>query len=288
MRGLAASRHAPSNGFKPVQQSTSITPAPGPSELSRFKKIIRRLQWKSQFLDAGYRIAVDRVSKDLRDAADHEMMFKLDFFEYYMLIERALVHLLGVFGLSISSSNSSVSPTTIKGGKGSGGGGLGGSRWKQSRGHRYHANVLEALDLESNPLHEVLGKGEVRRQLGKAKDLRNRWKGVDGSGERNGDGKREEERWLGTKKVPAPLESYGLAKMLKVISDGFGEGYAVAERYVAEGTAAGREDMDVEDDGRVIDWSEEVESMERGALMDVEEEEEGWEFMVDAMDWEAV
>jgi hypothetical protein len=210
------------------------------------------------------------------------MMFKLDFFEYYMLLERALVHLLGVFGLSISSTT-----TTTTGGTESAKGqeGLRGSRWKQ--GHRYHANVLEALDVPTNPLHDVLGQGEVRRQLGRAKDLRNRWKGVDDSEQPsagvNGNGKRGDgEKWLGTKKVPAPLESYDLANMLKSISDGFGAGFEVAERFVLSEKGAGDMDMFWED-GRVIDWSEEVESMD-----EMEKDEEGWEFMVDAMDWEAV
>lgn len=42
--------------------------------------------------------------------------------------------------------------------------------------HRFHANVLAALDQETNPLHSILGTGKVRQYLGLAKEFRNRWK----------------------------------------------------------------------------------------------------------------
>lgn len=254
-----------------------------------------------------------------------------------MLIERALVHLLGVFGISVSSplssgsgSGSTTTGTTatraaavtnppekrsssntttdirtsdgLRGPRNGNGKGLGKSRWGKKSGgggasshHRYHATVLEMLDSPSNPLHEVLGRGEVRTQLGRAKDLRNRWKTADydddddeeegGGGRRGPPGTR--------KKLPAPLESYDLANMLREISDGFGKGFEVAEGYVAGLMLLGGREEDT-----VMDWSEEVEREEQlgeekssvtigGGGWQVGMDE-GWEFMVDAMDWEAI
>ena len=92
-------------------------------------------------------------------------MFKLDFFEYYALLERMLLHLLAVFDIKISP-HGSLHPLqdTIANGNG--------SQWS----HRFHENVLEALDQTDNPLNPCLGHGDVRRYLGIAKESRNRWK----------------------------------------------------------------------------------------------------------------
>lgn len=201
-------------------------------------------------------------------------MFKLDFFEYYMLVERALVHLQGVFGVSISRG----SPRA--------GAGLAGSVWrggtssnnddtKNVAEHRYHANVLAALDSPENPLHAILGVGEVRRQLSRAKDLRNRWKtaaeehdeAAAAAGEKHGAGgvgssSRARSPNGRTPKVPAPLETYNLEHILATIFDGFDAAFLVAEQHVRGGS---NESVDLE-----------------------MTEEQQWEFMVDAMDWEAV
>lgn len=202
-------------------------------------------------------------------------MFKLDFFEYYMLLERALVHLQAVFGIVIGRGG--------LGGRGGGGGGLAGSLHGGGGGglgeggggvyaHRYHANVLSALDKTDNPLHEVLGTGEVRKQLGRAKDLRNRWKMAgeeEEEGQGNGEGTSVVRRgnMMLPRKVAGPLESYDLERILKAIFEGFDAAYLVAERYVKGG-----------DEG-TLDLTD--------AEMTISEEEQ-WEFMVDAMDWEAV
>jgi hypothetical protein len=231
---------------------------------------------------------VHRVGTDPAAVAEAELMFKLDFFEYYMLIERALVHLLGVFGVDIPRGSS---PFPIEVGEGVGemkkknnnNKGLAGSAWKEGGGggrHRYHANVLAALDREENPLHGVLGMGPVRLQLGRAKDLRNRWKtaGDDEQEEEDGGHDRDGREWH-TRRMAAPLETYNLEKMLEVIFEGLEEAFKVAERFVCGDSEAGVEG-DIEmfgEDGRVVDWA--------AAAGD---DEDQWEFMVDAMDWEAV
>ncbi|KAK4669553.1 uncharacterized protein QC763_204020 [Podospora pseudopauciseta] len=282
--------HPPPSSHTPnPHKSTALRAA---LELSRYRKILRRLQWKSQFLDSGYQLATHRLSQDPQQVAERELMFKLDFFEYYMLIERAVVHLLAVFGVdidrhTISESSRDVSPVKQSQGQRLG---LSGSRWGRDgnnrSNHRYHANVLEALDKPHNPLHGILGQGEVRKQLGRAKDLRNRWKTA---GEEIDDGgflgQQQPREWQMTKKIAAPLETYDLSNMLRAISSGFGEAGRLAEEYVMSfesvvmsgGEGSGDMVMADENGEPMLDW---------GAA--IRNEETQWDFMVDAMDWEAV
>ncbi|KAK4157529.1 hypothetical protein C8A00DRAFT_40104 [Chaetomidium leptoderma] len=320
IRRSASPAGGPNAGANDLDAPRRPPPSGPPHELARYAKIIRRLQWKLPFLAQGYRQAVDRIGVDPAAVSEAELMFKLDFFEYYMLIERALVHLLGVFGVDIPrrgyggrSSSSHTQPqrqrhdlTTKDGG---GGGGLGnnnnnkglvGSVWRDDAAaatrHRYHANVLGALDSAENPLHGTLGTGEVRVQLGRAKDLRNRWKtagddettGYDHHPDRissssssrrssppvkSGTGAGTPEREWRTRRMAAPLDSYRLEHMLEVIFNGFDEAFRIAEGYVRGGSewrVEGDTDM-----MEVVDWA-------------AEEDEDQWEFMVDAMDWEAV
>ncbi|KAI3391461.1 hypothetical protein diail_7323 [Diaporthe ilicicola] len=273
---------APANGFtytgNPYQTDASaLKRIPTPcSELSRFMKIARRMRWKLPFLAQGYRAATDRALTTDDDRAEAELMFKLDFFEYYMLLERALVHLMGVFGVRVT------------GGFGGGGARSGNSSGSGANGHnhhnrgaraenqplsdhRFHANVLEALDDPRNPLNGVLGSGDARYALARAKELRNRWKNADepdpvvaasrqaGSGGSSSSSQR-------------PLEDYDLERILETIFGGLEGAYAIAEQYVASVRALAAE--------RGMAGS--AAAAENGA------EEAQWEFMVDAMDWEAV
>lgn len=136
------------------------------AELARYTKIVRRLKWKLPFLAYAYNAAIDRTTTD-EQRAEAELMFKLDFFEYYMLVERALVHLLGVFGIQVTGA------LGTRVGNGHAGHGLPGRTtrdgWEQSD-HRFHANVLEALDDDRNPLHEALGQDDARFSLARAKE----------------------------------------------------------------------------------------------------------------------
>ncbi|KAK1756939.1 hypothetical protein QBC47DRAFT_297147 [Echria macrotheca] len=293
MAGLSNSRHAPWRASTNVSRSAASTPPPPPLtitpaltgrdrgdiasagagvfaalELSRYTKIVRRLKWKLPFLAQAYNQAIDRIGRDPAAVTEAELMFKLDFFEYYMLVERALVHLLGVFGINVPRGPNSPGGETA-----SGRGGLSASLWKskysgtrrqQAAEHRYHANVLETLDDRQNPLHAVLGTGEVRRQLGRAKDLRNRWKTA---------GDDDDHHHQST--VAAPLDTYDLKRILDAIFEGFDAAFLVAEQFV-RGEVAGDVEMDLvgADPVGAVDWAA--------------TEEEQWEFMVDAMDWEAV
>ncbi|KAL4922109.1 hypothetical protein BDW62DRAFT_197346 [Aspergillus aurantiobrunneus] len=220
MSSLSKSRWAPSS----APGRGSLLSAS--DELSRFMKIVARLKWKLPFLAEGYRLATDPTGMDLAQA---EIMFKLDFHEYYALLERALVHLLGVFGITVSAATRNPG-------------------WTGS--HRYHANVLEALEAKTSPLRGVLGSGDRLWQLKRAKELRNRWKTADLS---------QEEKEQGDDGPTRALDSYDLDRILAEIFDGLDDGYRLAAAHAAQHDPLGR----------------------GSSAMD-------WDFIVDAMDWEAV
>ncbi|EFQ26011.1 hypothetical protein CGRA01v4_14430 [Colletotrichum graminicola] len=225
-------------------------------EFRRYIQIVRRLKWKLPYLSHGYHHAIARPGDPLyggeTDAEEAELMFKLDFYEYYMLLERALVHLMGVFGITVSRDGwvtTSATPRRADGG------------FAQQATHTYHQNVIAALEREDNPLHEALGTGEVLFHLSRAKELRNRWKYAEEGARARANGEAGRER-AGT----APLESYDLDKIFRHVFAGFDAGYAVAEKRVAEEAAVG---------GGAGGGAEEM-------------EEDEYDFMVEAMDWEAV
>lgn len=101
-------------------------------------------------------------------------MFKVDFFEFYTLLERYLVLCLSTFGVHIGADRPKtnvnalrleINPEYAK--------------RRPEASHQFHMNLLEALDDVKNPLHAALGEQDVRIQLGLAKDFRNRWKDAD-------------------------------------------------------------------------------------------------------------
>src|SRR3984957_11241485 len=108
---LSASRWAPRNWR--TQQSasglglgTEVQHKPD-VELSKHKKLLARLKWKSSLLIISHQRVMQVMQApttgphDL-SATEAETMFKLDFFEYYVLLERVILHLLGVFNISVS------------------------------------------------------------------------------------------------------------------------------------------------------------------------------------------
>ncbi|KAK1978342.1 hypothetical protein LZ30DRAFT_599321 [Colletotrichum cereale] len=252
---------APVGGIKKngdTAAAAAATPHDGltaQQEFKRYIQIVRRLKWKLPYLSHGYHHAIARPGDPLyggeTDAEEAELMFKLDFYEYYMLLERALVHLMGVFGITVSRDGwvTTSAPAPAR-----------------QATHTYHQNVIAALEREDNPLHEALGTGEVLFHLSRAKELRNRWKYAEEGARARANGEAGRER-AGT----APLESYDLDRIFRYVFAGFDAGYAVAERWVAEETAAGG------GAGAGV-----------GAVGGEEMEEDEYDFMVEAMDWEAV
>ncbi|GFF96987.1 hypothetical protein IFM53868_08829 [Aspergillus udagawae] len=249
MSSLLQSRWAPkTNEHRTQSQPPPASPSPGrrmllspAGELSRFMKIVARLKWKLPFLAEGYRLAT--LCTDSPEAAAHaEVMFKIDFHEYYALLERALVHLLGVFGISVSAAGKPSGSNSV---------------WNT---HRYHANVLESLEDENCPLRSVFRKGNVLEQLKKAKELRNRWKTADLT-------EQERERqsmWSPGKGATMPLQNYDFDKMLADIFDGLEDGCRLAQEHVAN-----------------VDKSNHTQAP-------IDTSNTDWDFIFDAMDWEAV
>ncbi|KAI3339863.1 hypothetical protein F4824DRAFT_454972 [Ustulina deusta] len=227
-------------------------PSSPEQQLSRFLKIVSRLKWKIPFLETGYGIAIDRVGKPQQEIDANEIHFKLDFHEFYMLIERALVHLMGVYDIVIYAQSD----------PNGNGYGVGNSSQNnhdafrdRSQPHRYHENVLLALDNSANPLHETLGRLGVRKQLARAKELRNRWKNADDA---------DPGRFM-----PAPLEAYNLKEMLQTILLALEQAYFVTEQFVRQRNPGADQNQPVS----TADWTT---------------DSNDWEFMVDAMDWEVV
>jgi hypothetical protein len=218
------STHRPwSSNTSHVGGNSSIRPAtitpqdgrllPPAEELARFMKIVARLRWKLPFLAEGYRLATlevgDLVSAE--EVAHAEIMFKIDFHEYYALLERAIVHLLAVFNISVTSSPRAP----LDNGNGAG---------RPVGIHRYHANVLEALREQSTPLSPVLGGGNVYLQLQKAKELRNRWKTADLT--------TEEREKQGERKDFVTLASFDFEGIISDIFGGLEESYVRAKEHV--------------------------------------------------------
>ncbi|CAG9942235.1 unnamed protein product, partial [Clonostachys rosea f. rosea IK726] len=121
--------------------------------------------------------------------------------------------------------------------------------------YEFYAWIEQALVLlqrifgeEGNPLRGVLGSGEVRHALWKAKELRNRWKDAA----------------AGEKETP-PLRMYDLSWIVGNILGGLEAAYRVAAGKVRE-----------------------LEEAEKGGSAEATVEDQGWDWMVeDSMDWEA-
>ena len=204
----------PNTSTAPYQQSDSVnrhskyTPAERQaltrqSEYNRFLRLLRRLKWKSHsLLFSHHRVLAQQTSTSINgvdwamERGEAETMFRVDFFEWYVLLERCLVCLLAAVGVAVSAvydpSNRSDrderegrvgAETTSTSAREEGPSLIGDGRMFTSTGgygHRFHENVLAALDSQArNPLYEVLGRGRVREYIGVAKEFRNRWKDVD-------------------------------------------------------------------------------------------------------------
>lgn len=188
-------------------------------------------------------------------------MFKVDFFEFYILLERAIIHLLAVFVIVVSASTA----VETEGDDASAANGnqiFGDGRVFNRATHSYHENVLKALDQPTNPFHKILGSGEVRSYLSIAKEFRNRWKDAEeqssssSSPDRNNTRQRRYERLLRELKLEEMLSCLLLA--LKTAKQ-------LAEQ---ECVRAGPVNPTTEQRGRT------------------DETQQPWESMPDAMDWD--
>ncbi|KAJ6129483.1 hypothetical protein N7512_002263 [Penicillium capsulatum] len=208
----------------PTTNNTGLLPPA--EELARFMKIVARLRWKLPFLAEGYRLATqvanNGVDMSPLDVSEAEIMFKIDFHEYYALLERAIVHLLAVFNISVSSVGGKTKRAT----------GLqsNGREFYGSAGiHRYHANVLDALTEETTP--------PLPRSLGEEK---------------------EGDPWEKGRAI-LPLASYNFEEIFSGIFAGLEESYVRARSHVDMCRRPGDVDGGM---GSEADWDFMVDAMD--------------------------
>ncbi|EUC37994.1 hypothetical protein COCCADRAFT_32885 [Bipolaris zeicola 26-R-13] len=217
----------------------------------RITRLLVRLQWKAELLMLSYLRTLDLLQHHPPSTTTTPSMFQLDFFEFYTLLERYILSLLSLFRISISSSlpaerqnfnylRYETNPAL--------------RHTRPIADHAFHANLLEALDDPDGPFKKCLGEGDVRVQLGRAKECRNMWKDADCK--KGGEGGR------------VSLQELGIEGMLRGILAGCEEARAVAMGY--QGDEGGVTSRDFE---RVF---EEEEGMEV--------EDVPYEYMDDAMD----
>lgn len=192
-------------------------------------------------------------------------MFKVDFFEFYTLLERYMLSCLSIFGISVSGSllpsqqprqnfnalRYETNPDL--------------HRTRPMASHAFHANLLEALDDAGGPFAASLGLQEVRVQLGLAKEFRNAWKDADVDAE--GGKKKQGE---GESRNLVRLEELQLEGMLRNIIAGCELAHQTVQGFELEGNGNGVTSRDFEP--RSYGYSMEV------------EEDMPFEYMEDAMD----
>lgn len=100
--GLYDSKFAPTIA-KPVDDIATSA-----QELLRFQTAVRRLKWKLPYLADSHRKVTTTEGLPVHEQKEIETMFKLDFYEFYTVLERALVHLLGVFGYSVEAGRNDL------------------------------------------------------------------------------------------------------------------------------------------------------------------------------------
>jgi hypothetical protein len=143
-------------------------------EKEKTTRLLGRLHWKAELLMASYYKALEivRAAEAQQDplsvsnyslnvdAQQHanflkkqaESMFKIDFFEFYTLLERFITTCLSILGVNVSGSAPQTNINAL----------------------RYITNP----DLQC-PLHASFGVHGVRVELGLAKEFRNTWKDAD-------------------------------------------------------------------------------------------------------------
>ena len=201
---LRASRFAPKTPAESLAQSRAERTKKDKENAAR---LLGRLRWKSESLAASYVRAVEILhaqvdqngfmDPSMRDRHPFvldmdsvssnpnrrlietnlqkkkaESMFKLDFFEWYTVLERYITLCLSVYGISVSGTAPKSNVNVLRQ--------FTNPHFANNLAdHQFHANLLEALDDPRCALHPALGNQDVRIQLGLAKDYRNRWKDAD-------------------------------------------------------------------------------------------------------------
>jgi hypothetical protein len=233
---MKTSRYAPKTPGEALAQSRAEKLK---QEKDRAARLLGRLRWKAELLMVSYFKALEIQNAAAQHSAAHasshaESMFKVDFFEFYTLLERYITVCLSVLGVSISASV----PRNVNALRYITNPDL--QRSRPLASHAFHANLLQALDDENCPLHASLGTQDVRIQLGLAKDYRNAWKDA---GEKTGakwDGEGTEARGNVT------LADLELEFMLRLLVVGCEHANGVVQEFAGESSAGAFESRDFE------------------------------------------
>ncbi|KAF1940097.1 hypothetical protein EJ02DRAFT_504383 [Clathrospora elynae] len=187
---MQASRYAPKTPAENLAQSRAEKLK---QDKERATRLLGRLRWKAEMLMVSYHrtMEIGQAAAQQNGYHEHhamesgasstnsiqkqaESMFKVDFFEFYTLLERFITDCLALLGFSVSAAaplrnfnalRYETNPDL--------------HRSRPMASHAFHANLLEALDDEKCPLHGSMGIQSVRVQLGLAKEYRNAWKDAD-------------------------------------------------------------------------------------------------------------
>jgi hypothetical protein len=197
---MKTSKYAPKTPAEMLAQSRA---AKLKQEKEKATRLVGRLRWKAEMLMQSFYKARDIVrAADAQQNDDSEMdldpisvsncdflpmkqqtdllkkqaesMFKIDFFEFYTLLERYITVCLGILGISVSGVAPQVNINALRY--------ITNPdlhRTRPTASHAFHANLLGALDDEKCPLHASFGVPGVREELGLAKEFRNVWKDAD-------------------------------------------------------------------------------------------------------------
>ncbi|KAF1916051.1 hypothetical protein BDU57DRAFT_496197 [Ampelomyces quisqualis] len=176
---MKTSKYAPKTPAETLAQSRTEKLRQDKDKTTR---LLGRLRWKADLLYLSYFKALEIVRAcDAQNGGNQgteskhaESMFKVDFFEFYTLLERYITACLCILGITVSGVAPSTNVNALRY--------LTNSDLHKTRpiaSHAFHANLIEALDDEKCPLHASFGVHNIRAELGLAKDFRNAWKDAD-------------------------------------------------------------------------------------------------------------
>ncbi|KAJ4355117.1 hypothetical protein N0V95_003199 [Ascochyta clinopodiicola] len=241
---MKTSKYAPKTPFEQLTQSRADRLKQDKDKTTR---LLGRLRWKAELLMVSYFKAMEILQAGNQQNGHHESqkalakqaesMFKIDFFEFYAFLERYITLCLTTLGVSVSAAAPRnninalryiTNPDL--------------HRTRPLASHAFHANLLEALDDETCPLHSSLGVQDVRIQLGLAKDYRNAWKDADE--------KEVTSSWDdkdGTSPRNVKLPELALDAMLRTVIVGCGHAHDVVQAFEGvEMTGSGLSSQDFE------------------------------------------
>jgi hypothetical protein len=195
---MKTSKYAPKTPAETLAQSRAEK---SKQEKERATRLVGRLRWKAEMLMLSFYKTLEIVRAADAQQNGHsgtdpisvshcdsllmkqqtnrmkrqaESMFKIDFFEFYTLLERYITVCLGILGITVSGA---APQTNINALRYITNPDL--HRTRPIASHAFHANLLGALDDEKCPLHASFGVTGVREELGIAKEFRNAWKDAD-------------------------------------------------------------------------------------------------------------